>query len=71
MIAKFFLGAATAAAAISTAAPTSAGPENPFSQLCADSQCSTAAPAAVPQSDMSRVKVEIQRGLHDALSAGH
>jgi hypothetical protein len=69
MIAKLFLGAAVAAAAISTAAPTSADPGNPFSNLCMGSQCSTAAPATVPHSDISQMKAGIHQGLYDMHSA--
>jgi hypothetical protein len=74
MIAKLFLGAAISAAAISTAPVTSADPGNPFSDLCMDSQCSTAAPATVPHGDVSQVKAGIRQGWHDmqsALSPGH
>jgi hypothetical protein len=74
MIAKLFLGAAIAAASISTAAPTWADPGNPFSNLCMDSQCSTGAPATVPHSGISQVKAGVHQGWHDmqsALSPGH
>jgi hypothetical protein len=68
MIAKLVLGATIAAAAISTAAPAWAGPDNSFSQLCVEGQCSTPAPGAAPYRDTSQAKADLQRGLHDALS---
>ena len=74
MIAKLFLGGAIAAAAISTAVPTSADPGNPFNHLYMDSQCSTPAPATVCHSGISQVQAGIQDGSRDmqsALSPGH
>jgi hypothetical protein len=73
MIAKLFLGGAIAAAAISTAAQTSADPGNPFSHLCMVNQCSRSVPAPVSHRDTSQVQAGIKQGLHDmqsALSAG-
>jgi hypothetical protein len=64
MIAKLVLGAAIAATAISTAAPAAADPDNPFSHLCMDGQCSTRAPATVRHADPSQVWAGIQQGLH-------
>lgn len=69
MVAKLFLGGAIAAAAIGTAAPTSAHPGNPFSHLYMDSQCSTPAPATVCHTDISQVQAGIQDGSHDMQSA--
>ena len=69
MIAKPFLGAASAAAAIGTAALASADPHNPFSDLCMGSQCSTPAPAGVRHVDISQVKAGIQQGWQDMRSA--
>jgi hypothetical protein len=69
MIAKLFLGAAITAAAISAAAPAWADPDNPFSDLWVQGQCSTATPAAVPDSGTS--EADIQRGLRAAFSSGH
>jgi hypothetical protein len=69
MIAKLFLGAAITAAAISTAAPALADPDNPFGGLCVQDQCSSATQFAAPGSDTSQA--EIQRGLSAAIAAGH
>jgi hypothetical protein len=69
MIAKLFLGAAIAAAAIGRAAVASANPDNPFSHLCMGSQCSTLAPTTARHVDISQVKPGIQQGWHDMQSA--
>jgi hypothetical protein len=69
VIAKLLLGAAIAAAAISTAALASANPDNPFSHLWMDSGCSTPAPATTCHRGISHVQAGIQDGSNDMQSA--
>lgn len=69
MIAKLLLGGAIAAAAISAAAPASANPDNPFSHLWMDGQCSTSAPPTTCHRGISYVQAGIQDGSNDMQSA--
>jgi hypothetical protein len=69
VIAKLLLGGVIAAAAISTAAPASANPDNPFSHLWMDRGCSTAAPATGCHRGISQVQAGIHDGSNDMESA--
>jgi len=68
MLPKPILGTAIAAAVIGTAAPASADPGNPFSQLCMVSQCSTSATATVRHGDLAQVQAGIRQGMQFGLS---
>jgi hypothetical protein len=69
MIGKIFIAASVTAAAIGVAAPASADPGNPFSQLCMDSPRTTAARVTTPGSATSRVQAGIQQGCRDMQAA--
>jgi hypothetical protein len=69
VIAKLLLGGAIAAAAISTAAPASANPDNPFSHLWTDNGCSTPAPATACHRGIAHIQAGIEDGANDMQNA--
>jgi hypothetical protein len=73
-VTKLLLGAAIAAAALTTAAEASANADNPFGQLCMVGQCSTPPPAISRHSDLSdlsQLRAGIQQGLQLAPAPSH